>query len=129
MRKEKFDSTKNFREADDIMQAFMSNGLKHELENIDVIVAEVCGQNDGDDWYWILQMKDGTFAHAQGGCDYTGWVCRSNAQITKDFKTAQEALDHLKMGEYETRKGIKENLLCQLNDEQPFATFKPQPTK
>ncbi len=35
------------------------------------------GQNDGDDWRWILRLKDGRFVFLQGGCDYTGWDCQS----------------------------------------------------
>ena len=37
------------------------------------------GENDGDDWRWVLQLKDERYVFLQGGCDYTGWDCRSSA--------------------------------------------------
>ena len=106
---------------DDIGSAFNNNGIE-QLDNIDVIVAEVCGENDGVDWYWILQMKDGTFANASGGCDYTGWDCRSNADFTGGFKTAEEAIEKLKLSDYEKRN-IKDTLLKQISGKFPFAVY------
>ena len=35
------------------------------------------GANDGDDWRWVLRLKDGRYVFLQGGCDYTGWECQS----------------------------------------------------
>ena len=31
------------------------------------------GKNDGENWVWVLGMKDGRFAYLEGSCDYTGW--------------------------------------------------------
>lgn len=126
MRTEKFDNSKSAYETDDIKYAFECNGLKNELDNIDMIVAEVCGENDGNDWYWILQMKDGTFANASGGCDYTGWDCQSYAYINKGFKTAEEAIDELSLKEsYDTRPQdqIKKVLHAQIQGKVPFALY------
>lgn len=105
---------------DDIKYAFIYNSLEKRLGDIDVIVAEVCGENDGVDWYWILQMKDNTFSWARGGCDYTGWDCQSDAEIHDNFKTPEEAIENIKI-EYDNRK-IKECLLGQINDK-PFALY------
>ena len=46
-------------------------------ETIAAVVAVWEGENDGDDWRWVLAMNDGRFAFVQGGCDYTGWDCQS----------------------------------------------------
>ena len=41
-------------------------------ETISAVLAVWEGENDGDDWRWVLAMRDGRFAFVQGGCDYTG---------------------------------------------------------
>jgi hypothetical protein len=110
---------------DDIASAFEYNSLDEKLGEIDVIVAEVCGENDGVDWYWILQMRDGSFANASGGCDYTGWDCQSSASFEGGFKTPEEAIENLKVSEYEKRK-IKETLLKQISGEIPFAIYQEE---
>ena len=117
MRTEKYNKD-NY--GDDIKSAFECNGLSETLDNIDVIVAEVCGENDGVDWYWILQMKDGTFGNASGGCDYTGWDCRSSAGFEGGFKTPEEAVEKLVAND---GRKIKETLLKQLSGEIPFAVY------
>lgn len=123
MRKEKFNKQENLWEGDDINYAFDCNGLADRLSDIDVIVAEVCGENDGYDWFWILQMKDGTFSWATGGCDYTGWDCQSSAEINDGFKTPEEAIEDVKVSNWDDRKKIKEVLLAQIKDEIPFAVY------
>lgn len=108
---------------DDIRYAFYDNKLGHELKNIDVIVAEVCGENDGYSWYWILQMKDGRFGWAEGSCDYTGWECSSQCTFKGGFKTPKMAIEMLVLYEYESRKNIKDVLLKQIKGELPFAVY------
>lgn len=127
MRTVKFDNTKNNYDSDDIKYAFGNNGLTNRLKDIDVIVAEVCGQNDDDDWYWILQLKDGSFAWAVGGCDYTGWDCQSSCDLKDGFSTPQEAIDDLKLSTYESRENIKLCLEKQIKDELPFAMYTSNP--
>lgn len=122
MRTEKFNPKKPGYDNDDIVYAFESNFLGETLNLIDVIVAEVCGENDGFSWYWILQMRDGTFANAQGGCDYTGWDCQSSADFKGEFKTPEEAIENLILESWEKRK-IKETLLKQITGEIPFALY------
>ena len=129
MRNEPFDNTKPGYETDDIKYAFEHNGLASRLNDIAVIVAEVPGENDGYKWYWILQMKDGTFSAAEGGCDYTGWDCRSHATITDGFKTPEEAVESIEIDEWDSREAsvIKSCLLRQLAGSLPFAVFEPEP--
>ena len=123
MRTDKFDNTKDVYDSDDIKYAFDCNNLANRLDDIDVIVAEVCGANDEYSWYWILQMKDGTFSWAEGSCDYTGWDCQSDAQIHDRFKTADLALLSLEVSDYESRKYVKGCLKGQLDDKIPFAVY------
>jgi hypothetical protein len=35
---------------------------------------ELTGENDGADWHWIVELRDG-WAYIAAGCDYTGWDC------------------------------------------------------
>lgn len=120
MRKEKFLLDED---GDDIRSAFNFNGLGERLKDIDVIVAEVCGANDEYSWYWVLKMKDGLFAWAEGSCDYTGWDCQSGAQIHSGFKTAKKAIEGIVLSKYEPRKKIKECLSAQINGKIAFAIY------
>lgn len=122
MRTTKFNNKEDKWDMDDIGYAFEYNGLADRLNDIDVIVAEVCGENDGFDWYWILQMKDGTFSWASGGCDYTGWDCKSFAMIADGYKTPQEAIEAVGVSEWDDRK-IKEVLHGQIEGRIPFAVY------
>lgn len=59
-------------------------------ETIAAVLAVWEGENDGDDWRWIVSLTDGRFAFIQGGCDYTGWDCQSwaSSEITDDADAA-----------------------------------------
>lgn len=46
-------------------------------DTIAAVLAVWEGENDGDDWRWVIRLNDGRFAFIQGGCDYTGWDCQS----------------------------------------------------
>ena len=108
---------------DDIQYAFGNNSLGERLKDIESIVAEVAGENDGYDWHWILKMKDGTFSYATVGCDYTGWDCQSNASIADGFKTPEDAINIIEISEFDSRKKIKECLLGQIKGTIPFAIY------
>lgn len=45
------------------------------------VLYELTGDNDGPDWHWIVLLADGRHAYINGGCDYTGWDCRSSIDI------------------------------------------------
>lgn len=66
-----------------------------DVASIESVLAVWEGDNDGDDWRWVLRLKDGRFVFLQGGCDYTGWDCQSWAShvVTDDAESAaQKAL-------------------------------------
>lgn len=108
---------------DDIKYAFENNGFAVHLDNIQSIVAEVCGENDGCDWYWLLLMKGGAFKFAQGGCDYTGWDCQSSASISDSYGSAEEAINAEAPEKDSYGRAIKETLLKQVSGEQPFGLY------
>lgn len=59
-------------------------------DNIQEVLAVWEGENDGDDWRWVVALSTGKFAFIQGGCDYTGWDCQSWA-TSKIVDTPEEA--------------------------------------
>lgn len=122
MRTEKYDHSKKGFDNDDISYALQCNPQSSIIEkDIDVIVAEVCGEADGADWHWIVQRKDGKFQYLTGGCDYTGWDCQSSLKSSSLCDTALEAAN-LVDPESDSRR-VKEVLIKQLNGELPFAIY------
>jgi hypothetical protein len=53
-------------------------------KDIDRVLAVYEGQNEGEDWRWIILLNDGQYVYLRGGCDYTGWDCQSWASSTID---------------------------------------------
>lgn len=43
------------------------------------IVMEQEGQNDCEDWIWVVTVADGRRWRLSGWCDFTGWDCQSSA--------------------------------------------------
>lgn len=129
MRTEPFDPTLPAYQNDDIAYAFQYNSLENRLNDIQSIVAEYPGENDGHNWYWILLMKDGTYSMAVGGCDYTGWDCQSFADITDGFETPVDAIAAVGKGyvDYDEREYVRQNLLKQITGEAPFALITVAP--
>ena len=58
---------------DDISAAIEDTPQTYKFEDIDGIVAEICGENDELNWYWILKLLNGSYVYAVGWCDYSGW--------------------------------------------------------
>jgi hypothetical protein len=70
------------------------------IEEVEKVLAVWEGENDGDDWRWVLKMKKGSkgkFVFLQGGCDYTGWDCQSWAK-SDISNTALKAAEYAKTG-------------------------------
>ena len=44
-----------------------------DVRDIEKVLAVYWGENDGNNWAWILELKSGKFVQMQGGCDYSGW--------------------------------------------------------
>jgi hypothetical protein len=72
--------------------------------DIDRVLAVWEGDNDGDDWRWILALKDGRFVFLQGGCNYTGWDCLSWA--TYAFADAPEQAAEHALGNIEVTGNV-----------------------
>lgn len=69
----------------DLVACLEYNPQRFGPQDIQQVLAVIEGERDGDNWHWVLQLKpesavDGKwFAYLTGGCDYTGWDCRSGA--------------------------------------------------
>lgn len=73
----------------DLCACLEYNPQSFSVTDIDKVLAVWEGQNDGDDWRWVLRLTDGRFVFLQGGCDYTGWDCVSSA--TSEFAASADA--------------------------------------
>jgi hypothetical protein len=95
------------------------NPQKFAFEDIDVQLAVVPGEADGPDWHWIVRLTDGSFALIEGGCDYTGWDCQSDAE-----STVSVLLDNVVNAAHNDGDGInvREQLVAQLKGTQPYGT-------
>lgn len=80
------------------------------LEDVAYVLAALMGENDGPSYYWIVAMKDRTYAYVTGGCDYTGWDCQSggSAEILVSLREALSAAE--KDGGAEIRKLLERQL-------------------
>jgi len=109
---------------DDLMSAFEYHLEKEDKANLFHLWAQIPGEADGPDWYWVVEMrseyKGKKFALVVGGCDYTGWDCQSSAKIFF-FDTIEEAAQSAKDDYY--RKDVAKQLLKQLKGEQPYALY------
>ena len=125
MRTEKFDSTKDNWDTDDIGYALERNPQDLVTkEDIDVIVAEVCGENDGANWYWVVKRKsDKKYIYVSGGCDYSGWDCQSLASSSGPYDTAKDAAIQAPEKEDDYDRFPRQALLRQLTGTLPFATY------
>lgn len=45
------------------------------------VIASVNGENDGEHWLGVFELKDGRFLFADGWCDYTGWDCQAGNSL------------------------------------------------
>ena len=80
----------------DLVACLENNSQEYTIKDIEKVLAVYEGENDGEDWRWILQLKDGRFVFLQGGCDYTGWDCQSWAGSTfteNAEEAAKEAIE------------------------------------
>lgn len=81
----------------DLYACLEYNPQSFAVEEVEKVLAVWEGQNDGDDWRWVLKLSDGRFCFLQGGCDYTGWDCQSWA--SSEFKGTPEDAAKLALGE------------------------------
>lgn len=47
-------------------------------EDVDFLIGQIEGENDGPSWICYGLLKDGRYFVARGWCDYTGWDCQAS---------------------------------------------------
>lgn len=52
------------------------------LDDIQLCLAAVNGEGEGDEWAGVFLLKDGHYLTVEAGCDNTGWDCQSGASFT-----------------------------------------------
>lgn len=113
---------------DDLWYALENNPpATFSVVEIESIVAEVPGENDELDWWWILKLGEGKYFLLRGWCDYTGWDCQS--AIDESYGTFPSALEAAKAApdcdeaaRY-CERNIEEALIGQVNGTVPFGTI------
>jgi len=83
----------------DLSACLEYNPQSFDITDIEKVIAVWVGENDEDDWRWIIKVtkecakkNGGRYVFLQGGCDYTGWDCQSSA--TCEFtQTAMKAAE------------------------------------
>lgn len=97
----------------DLSACLENNPQSFDILDIEKVLAVWEGENDGEDWRWVIKVtpecakkNGGRYVFLQGGCDYTGWDCRSWA--TSDFKSTALKASKKALGD------------IQLNDSSPM---------
>jgi len=100
------------------------------FEDVALVLASVMGENDGPDYYWIIAMKDHTYAYITGGCDYTGWDCQAGGTVTI-YPTLRQAIEAApeKDDEYGGGRLIRKSLELQLTGKLAFGEATPETQK
>ena len=71
----------------DLRAAIEYNTVPFSYDDIEGVELLEQGERDsGNNWTWKLKLKDGTIGALTGGCDYTGWDCRSWLTWTPEEK-------------------------------------------
>lgn len=84
------------------------------FQEITEILANIEGQNDGNNWIWIVALDNGKFAYLEGGCDYTGWDCQSSLDSTI-LNTPTDGIELVERDEKDLELDIQTSLAIQLS--------------
>lgn len=93
------------------------------LEDVAYVLGAVLGENDGPDYWWLVAMRDHTYAVVNGGCDYTGWDCQSSANA-EIFPTLRQALESIPETESHDNRKLRKSIEMQLVGELAFGEVK-----
>lgn len=66
-------------EASDLCYAIEYNDAGPLVDGVFIagLICTVVGERDDGNWTWLVTTSTGEHWVAEGGCDYTGWDCRS----------------------------------------------------
>lgn len=75
-------------------------------EDVARVVAARAGENDGDSWCAVFELKDGRYATVVSWCDYTGWGCQDGGEA-RIAATEEEAINFGLDGGHRSILGFK----------------------
>lgn len=105
----------------DLEAALEYNQTSFKMGDILEVLAEIPGENDGRNWWWILKIRGRGYLLFTGGCDYTGWDCQSSVEELGFFKTKLQAAKAApQVEEYYEDKKIQEQLIKQVKTGSSF---------
>jgi len=111
--------------SDDLYDCLQFNRLNTiKLNDLSKFVAEICGENDEYDWWWILEMRDSKYALISAGCDYTGWDCGTWISHESVHDTLLEAVKASPKVEEHSNRHIRDTLSDQVIGVLPFGIYK-----
>lgn len=87
---ESYDWQEAFRFGGNVSAALIGNDISTSGFNVGDVQRIVWmdeGQNDGDPWLALGELKDGRWFFLSAWCDYTGWDCQAggSASVAKTF--------------------------------------------
>src|SRR3990167_7354471 len=91
-------------------------------EDIQELIAEYPGEADGENWHYIVKLKDEKIGWVTAGCDYTGWGCQEWGE-GRILATIDEALNMAENESYDKEKGkiVRSCLYSQIFNGKPYA--------
>ncbi len=79
----------------DLAYALENNSVTASSDTVTEVLGYIAGQNDGQDWHWLVKLANDKVAYLRGGCDYTGWDCQSYVTLVNEYETLEQALSTL----------------------------------
>ena len=108
-------------EAERLQLYDLNSGLCHNKveasAQIKLVLGNIPGANDEEDWMWLVELENGRVAFLRGGCDYTGWDCQSGFAATVEYSDLSSAFSVIGLPIYETNgnRKVREQFLPQVN--------------
>jgi hypothetical protein len=96
---------------------------KFSPKQIEEIVAEIPGENDEFNWWWLLKLENDKYILVSGWCDYTGWDCQSGITEYELCDTPELAAEFAPLIENYSNRKILDNLLGQISGKYPKFTY------
>lgn len=110
----------------DLRQALEYNPQEgFTVADIQDVIAEVPGENDGSSWYWVVKLGPRKYALIRGDCDYTGWYCRSSVDVKYQTTALKAALMAPETEEFYYRRPRKW-LIDQMKGRTPIGLVAPK---
>jgi len=84
-----YDWKEDFAFAVSIRDAHNCSNESFDIDDVESIIANSEGENDGQPWLMVGTLKDGRYFFLSAWCDYTGWDCQAggDAQVADTLES------------------------------------------